>query len=124
MAYIILILTVFFHSIITLGIFIGAILAASGTLKRHPNVERTFGILALLIILSYVITGACFLTTFEHYWRRTYFPATNFHEGFIAHYLTYFGIHIVDITAFWAILIAMCLGIGTTYYHHRWNKGK
>jgi uncharacterized protein DUF2784 len=114
---------VVFHILITLGVIAGGLLAITGGFKRLPKLGRIYGTVAVLVALSYVLTGACILTTLERHLRQTYLPETAFSNGFVAHYLSFIGIYISDLMAFWIMTSAIVLGVlGFGIHHWPWKK--
>jgi len=76
------------------GLFAGPILMFRK--KRNPVLEYSFLALATLTALSFLITGACFLTTLEKN-LRTSAGLEPYSSGFVKYYLGQIGINIPDI---------------------------
>lgn len=96
-----------FHGLVLVGLFVGPILLFSP--KRHLALERGFLIIGGLTTLSFIITGACFLTTWEKQLRLAA-EAPSYSGGFIRHYLGTIDISIPDIAS--TIIISLFIIIG------------
>lgn len=83
-----------FHGLVMIGLFAGPVLMFSK--KRDRTLEYSFLILAGLTALSFLITGACFLTTLEKNLRISA-DALSYNSGFVRHYLGIIGLNIPDI---------------------------
>ncbi len=109
---------VFFHAVVTLIAIIGAVVTWTGYFKERKTLLRIYFTTITLVALSYIISGACVLTTLERFLRREYAPSTVYSEGFIAHSLHYVGISIADITSFWIVTTMLIVGALGLMYHH------
>ena len=75
-------ITAIFHAFVLLALIVGPVLLFSK--KRNRAFERGFIIIGGLTALSFVITGACFLTTLEKY-LRTAVGAESYTGGEVRH---------------------------------------
>lgn len=117
-------LLVLVHISIVFVLTIGAVLAVFGVLNRYPGLRNGYLITVVLTILSFVFTGACFLTTWEQSLRRTYLPETAYMGGFISHYLRLFGITVSDNVVLIYLVVTIVLGVGATLIHFGIEKVK
>lgn len=83
-----------FHGLVMIGLFAGPVLMFRK--RRNKKLENVFLILAGLTALSFVTTGACFLTTLEKS-LRVLTNAPSYDTGFVKHYLGVININIPDI---------------------------
>lgn len=106
-----------FHGLVLIGLFAGPVLLFSQ--KRHLALERGFLILGGFTALSFIITGACFLATWEKQ-LRLLAGASSYTGGFIRHYLGTIGISIADIVS--TIIISLFITIGFSRIIWLWRK--
>lgn len=97
-----------FHGLVMIGLFAGPVLMFRK--KRNKKLENVFLILAGLTALSFVITGACFLTTMEKNLRIST-NAPSYNTGFVKHYLGIIGINIPDVATTIVISLLIVLVI-------------
>ena len=97
-------LVAIFHGLVMVGLFAGPILMFQK--NRSKKMILGFVILAGLTAFSFIITGACFLTTLEKN-LRAYANVPSYNTGFVRHYLSLIGIDIPDITT--TIIISLLI---------------
>jgi len=108
-----------FHAFVLLALIAGPALLFRA--KRNRALERGFIIIGGLTALSFVITGACFLTTWEKY-LRTAAGAESYTGGYVRHYLGTIGIEIPDIATTIVIITLITIGFARILWLRR--KGK
>ena len=96
-----------FHGLVMIGLLGGPLFLFSK--KRYPRLENVFIILGGLTALSFIITGACFLTTLEKNIREQA-NLPSYSSGFVHHYLGEVGINVPDVAT--TITLALLITIG------------
>ena len=109
---------VIFHAFVLLALIVGPVLLLNS--KRNRGLEQGFIIIGGLTALSFFITGACFLTTWEKY-LRTAAGAPSYTGGYVRHYLGEVGIAIPDIATTIAIIILVTIGFARILWLQRKN---
>ncbi len=96
-----------FHAFVLLALIVGPVLLFSK--KRNRALERGFIIVGGLTALSFAVTGACFLTTWEKSLRAAA-GADSYTGGYVRHYLGTIGIEIPDIATTITIIALITIG--------------
>lgn len=100
-------LVAIFHGLVMIGLLSGPIFLFS---KKHYRVlENIFIILGGLTALSFIITGACFLTTIEKSIREQA-NLSSYSTGFVRHYLGEVGVNVPDIATTITLTILIIIG--------------
>lgn len=105
-------ITALLHGSIVVILFAGVFLAVFDKLKKWPVFEKLYLASAILMILSFIFTQGCFLTSIEQWlWKQVnspfYYPG-----GCISHYLGFMGIKVADQTVYWLLVLSLVLGLG------------
>lgn len=101
-------LVAIFHGLVMIGLFAGPIVLFSQ--KRNRVLEYILLTLAGLTALSFIITGACFLTTLEKNLQSSA-GLSSYSTGFVKHYLGEIGINIPDIATTMVISLLVAIVI-------------
>ncbi|EKD56502.1 MAG: hypothetical protein ACD_58C00167G0005 [uncultured bacterium] len=97
-----------FHGLVMIGLLGGPMFLFSK--KRYPKLENIFIVLGGLTALSFIITGACFLTTLEKN-IRVQANLPSYSSGFVRHYLGEVGINVPDIATTITLAILITIGL-------------
>lgn len=101
------------HSMIVVILVPGVLLALFDKLNKWPILEKAYLASAVLMIVSYVITGSCYLTVIEQWlWKKTG-SSFLYSGGCISHYLSFAGVQIADKMIFWILTGSLLLGLGS-----------
>ena len=106
-----------FHGTFVLFLIVGVVLALFGQLKKYRKIEAILLVGIVITIISFLVTGECFITTWEIQLREA--AGQSYGEGFIATYLGKIGIHISGKVSFWFLTILITIGLLSELY---WNK--
>ncbi|MDI6891474.1 MAG: DUF2784 family protein [Actinomycetota bacterium] len=102
-----------FHGLVVVVLFVGVFFALLNKLKRWPVLEKTYLSFAVLMIVSYVFTGGCYLTNIEQWlWRKAHSPFA-YSGGCISHYLGLVRIKVDDDSVYWVLVSSLILGLGS-----------
>lgn len=105
------IVTALTHGLVVLILFVGVFLALFNKLKKWPVLEKIYIIVAVLMIISFILTGGCYLTDIEQwFWKKSGF---SYSGGFISHYLGFVGIRVADKSVYWVLVMSLVLGLGS-----------
>ena len=97
------------HGLIVVPLLILGPIALLLLKKRIVWLERIFIIFGVITALSFLLTGACFLTTWEQNLRAAA-GEPSYTQGFISHYLGEIGIKFPDLAAFITLTLAIIIG--------------
>lgn len=101
------------HSMIVVILVPGVFLALFDKFNKWPMLEKAYLASAVLMIVSYAITGSCYLTVIEQRLWKKAGSSFAYSGGCISHYLSFAGIQISDKLIFWILTGSLVLGLGS-----------
>lgn len=111
-------IAIFHGTFFVFFLLLGTILSVLGIMKKFRWLEVIFVIVIVSTILSFLIFGNCYLTTFEQN-LRIQSGEKSYTGGFISHYLGEIGIHVPDIGVFWFLVIFTIVAVISEIYWRR-----
>ena len=111
----------FFHGLLVMILFGGVFFALFDKLKNWPTLEKIYLTAAVLMIISFIFTGGCFLTSVEQWLWQKANSSSYYSVGFISHYLGFVGIRVADETVYWILVFILILGLGCYILRHCWR---
>ncbi len=106
-------LIAFIHGVIVVILFGGVFYAILDKLKNWPSLEKIYLSLAFLMIVSFILTGGCYLTNIEQWLWQKANSSYSYTGGYISHYLGKIGISVPDIGVYWTLVLSLILGLGS-----------
>ncbi len=120
--YLLLYTLILFHGLFVLpSIFVIPFILAFSK-KRLHFLENIFILIGGATILSYVLTGACFLTTIEQKIRFRIDSELSYSGGFVSYYLRSIGINFPDLATTFLIAFMFIFGTVAIWSHRRKNR--
>ncbi len=117
--YLLLYALVLFHGLFVLPIIFVVPFILAFSKKKLRFLENIFILIGGVTILSYILTGACFLTAIEQKIRFKIDPELSYSGGFVSYYLGSIGINFPDLATTFLIILMFIFGMVVI-----WNRRK
>ena len=99
-----------FHGLIIMPIIIVVPVLLAVSQKKLRWLENIFIIVGSGAVLSFVLTGSCFLTDWEQALRTMIAPEFSYSGGFVVFYLSKVGINFSEIGTAVVVILTVLLG--------------